>query len=86
MVCNSTRYDPAGYFFISPLNKTRETRVLSRLAIFWIHYVQIALSISAEHLSQAFQPSISAEHLSNPKKRLSIAQRCLLMLRNAQEL
>ena len=28
-------------------NKTRETRVLSRPAICWIHYVQIALRISA---------------------------------------
>ena len=31
----------------SVFNKTRETRVLSRPAICWIHYVQIALSISA---------------------------------------
>ena len=45
-------------------NKNRETQVLSRPALCWIHYVQIAMSISAEHLSQASQPSISAEHLT----------------------
>ena len=45
------------------VNKTRETRVLSRPAICWIHFVQIALSIS-KHLSRASQPSISAKHLT----------------------
>ena len=57
------------------LNKTRETRVLSRPAICWIHYVQIAMSISAEHLSRASQPSISAI--------LKNAQQCSTVLNNA---
>ena len=61
----------------SILNKTRETRVLSRPVICWIYYALIALSTS-EHLSQASQPSISAKHLSN-------AQKCSAMLKNAQQ-
>ena len=59
-------------------NKTRETRVLSRPAICWIHYVQIAVSISAEHLSRAPQSRISAEHLSHASQQSS------KMLNNAQ--
>ena len=61
------------------LNKTRETRVLSRPTICWIHYVQISLSISAEHLSQASQPSILAKHLSRASQP-SISE----ILKNAQ--
>ena len=61
-----------------------ETLVLTHPAICWIHYVQIALSISkhlslsqesepsisAEHPSRASQPGTSTDHLSNAKKDL----------------
>ena len=57
-------------------NKTRETQVLSRPAICWIHYVQIALIIS-KHLSQAYQPSTS-EMLKN-------AHQCTTIFKNTQK-
>ena len=69
-------------------NKTRETRVLSPPAICWIHYVQIAMSISAEHLSEASQLSISAKHLSNANQSSTILknnQKYSYMPRNAKQ-
>ena len=63
-------------YLILTENKTRETRVLSRPAICWIHYVQIAPSISAKHLSQAPQQC---------SKMLSNAYQCSAMLRNSQQ-
>ena len=49
---NFLRQFLAVYYADTPLkcNKTQKTRVLSRPAVCWIHYVQIALSIS-KHLS-----------------------------------
>ena len=78
-------------------NKTRETRVLSHPAICWIQYVEIAVSISAEHLNRASQLSISAilknaqqcsTMFNNDLKHSDMlinAQQCSIMLRNAQE-
>ena len=76
-------------------NKTRETRVLSRPTICWIHFVQIDLSISTEHLNWASQSSISAifknaqqcstmfKNALKHSDMLINAQQCSIMLRNA---
>ena len=56
------------FFNISNLTKNK-TRVLSRPVICWIHYVQIAVSISAEHLSN---PQKCSAMLNNTKKCLRV--------------
>ena len=70
-------------------NKTQETQVLSCPAICWIHYIQIALSISAEHLSQASQHSSkmfsNAQQSSKMLWKLRYANQCSIMFRNADE-
>ena len=65
-----------GMFIIFSLNnKTRETRVLSRPAICWIHYVQIALSISAKHLSNPQKCSAMLSNAQQCSTRLEILSR-----------